>query len=506
MNSIGNKDYRDSGLRFPPDFVLGSATAAYQVEGAAHEDGRGPSIWDTFSHTPGKVWNGDNGDIACDHYHLLEEDLDLMAGIGLDAYRFSISWPRIQPTGGGPANQSGIDFYNRLIDGLLARNIRPIATLYHWDLPQALEDDGGWTVRSTAEAFADYATIVGQAFGDRVDTWTTLNEPWCSAYLGYGQGGHAPGRTDPAAALQAVHHLNLAHGLGVQALRAASTGGPSYSVTLNFHVLRDGGNGADEAMRRIDALANRAFTSPMLLGEYPEDLLEDTAGVTDWAFVKEGDLALIQQPIDVLGVNYYSTATVRLWDQTSSKQNADGHKASGGTAWPGSDDVVEFVQQPGPHTAMGWNIAPDGLEELLRSLHRQFPDQPLMITENGAAFDDVVLPDGSIDDAEREDYLRRHFTAAHRAMQAGVDLRGYLVWSLLDNFEWGYGYSKRFGIVRVDFETSERTAKRSAHWYEELIRTRTLPTSQIRPFHVVHQDLGTRNGRDGGDSRLPARQ
>ncbi len=477
MNSTGNKDYRDSGLQFPRGFVLGSATAAYQVEGAAHEGGRGASIWDTFSHTAGKVVNGDTGDVACDHYHRLEEDLDLMASIGLDAYRFSIAWPRIQPTGVGPANQRGIDFYNRLIDGLRSRNIRPIATLYHWDLPQALEDQGGWTVRSTSEAFADYATIVGQAFGDRVDTWTTLNEPWCSAYLGYGQGGHAPGRTDPVAALQAVHHLNLAHGLGIQALRAASTGSPSYSVTLNFHVLRDGGAGGEEAMRRIDALANRAFTFPMLQGEYPKDLLADTAGLTDWGFVKDGDLDIICQPIDVLGVNYYSTATVRLWDKTSSRQAADGHKASPGSAWPGSDDIVEFVEQPGPYTAMGWNIAPDGLEELLLSLHEQFPAQPLMITENGAAFDDVVLPDGSIHDAQRVDYLRRHFTAAHRALKAGVDLRGYFVWSLLDNFEWAYGYAKRFGIVRVDFETLERTAKRSAHWYKELIKTRELPAS-----------------------------
>ncbi len=469
-------DYRDSGLVFPQGFTFGSATASYQVEGAFDEDGRGPSIWDTFSKTPGKVWNGDTGDVACDHYHRYESDLDLMASLGLDAYRFSIAWPRIQASGRGPLNQKGVDFYSRLVDGLLERGIKPVATLYHWDLPQPLEDAGGWAVRATADAFEEYASIMGAALGDRVHTWTTLNEPWCSAYLGYGQGGHAPGRHEPAAALAAVHHLNLAHGRAVQALRATSTGAPQYSATLNFHVLRGVGDGAAEAIRRIDALANRAFTGPMLRGEYPADLLEDTASVTDWSFVKDGDLAEINQPIDVLGVNYYSTATVRLWDGVSPRQLNDGHKgAAGGTAWPGSDQAVEFLEQPGPYTEMGWNIAPEGLEELLVSLSEQFPDQALMITENGAAFDDQVAEDGSVPDADRLDYLRRHFTAAHRAIQRGVDLRGYFVWSLLDNFEWGYGYAKRFGIVRVDFDTLERTVKDSGLWYAELVRDRTIP-------------------------------
>lgn len=477
-STIGSPDYRDAGLAFPPGFTFGSATAAYQVEGAASEDGRGPSIWDTFSRTPGRVWNGDTGDVACDHYHRWESDLDLMQDLGLDAYRFSIAWPRIMPTGRAAdgVNQAGVDFYSRLVDGLLERGIRPVATLYHWDLPQTLEDAGGWPVRATADAFEAYAEVMGAALCDRVHTWTTLNEPWCSAYLGYGQGGHAPGRHEPAAALAAVHHLNLAHGRALQALRATSTGDPQYSVTLNFHVLRGEGDGADEAMRRIDGLANRAFTGPMLRGEYPSDLLDDTASVTDWSFVHGGDLKAIHQPIDVLGVNYYSTATVKLWDGVSPQQMNDGHKgASGGTAWPGSDRVVEFVEQPGPYTAMGWNIAPEGLEELLLSLTAQFPAQPLMVTENGAAFDDVPAADGSVPDPERLDYLRRHFTAAHRAMEAGVDLRGYFVWSLLDNFEWGYGYAKRFGIVRVDFDTLERTVKDSGAWYRELATSRVLP-------------------------------
>ena len=469
-------DYRDSGLVFPKDFLFGSATASYQVEGAAFEDGRGVSIWDTFSHTPGKIWNEDTGDVAADHYHRLEEDLDLMIELGLQAYRFSISWSRIQPTGRGPANAAGLAFYARLIDGLLSRGIRPIVTMYHWDLPQALEDEGGWTNRATAYAFADYAHILGEAFGDRVDTWTTLNEPWCSAYLGYGSGAHAPGHTSGEEALQAVHHLNLAHGLAILALKPLVTNAPDFSITLNLHVLRGEGETGPEAVRQIDALANRVFLGPLLLGAYPADVFEDTAGITDWAFVLPGDTEIIRQPLDVLGVNYYSTTLVRLWDGVSPRQNSDGHKDVGGSPWPGADRV-EFLTQPGPYTEMGWNIEPAGLEELLVSLHEEFPGQPLMVTENGAAFADEVVqtPDGArVHDPLRIDYLRRHFTAAHRAMARGVDLRGYQVWSLMDNFEWGYGYSKRFGIVHVDYDTLVRTPKDSARWYSSLIATGVL--------------------------------
>jgi beta-glucosidase len=470
----GSADYRDSGLEFSPRFLFGSATAAYQVEGAAHEDGRGPSIWDTFSHTPGRVVNGDTGDVADDHYHRVEADLDLMKGLGLEAYRFSIAWPRIQPNGSGKPNERGIAFYSRLVDGLLERDIRPIATLYHWDLPQALEDAGGWPVRDTALRFAEYAAIVGSAIGDRVAVWTTLNEPWCSAYLGYGSGGHAPGRTNDVSALRAVHHLNLGHGLALQELRhVVSKPDSEYSITLNFHSLRGDDETSPEAIRRIDALANRAFTGPLLRGEYPADLLEDTRDVTDWAFVKPGDLEAIHQPIDFLGVNFYSTATVKMWDGKSDRGNNDGHRDVGGSPWPGSRDV-EFLPQPGPYTAMGWNIAPEALEHLLIHLHEEFPALPLVITENGAAFDDVEI-DGRVHDIDRIDYLRRHFTAAHRASAHGVDLRGYLVWSLLDNFEWSYGYTKRFGIVRVDYETQERTVKDSGRWFSELIASRRIP-------------------------------
>jgi beta-glucosidase len=474
--TTGTPDYRDAGLAFGDDFLFGSATAAYQIEGAADEDGRGPSIWDTFSHTPGKVWNGDTGDVADDHYHRMDADLDLMRELGLEAYRFSIAWPRIQPTGRGPANEAGLAFYERLVDGLIARGIRPIATLYHWDLPQALEDEGGWASRATAEAFADYARLVAERLRDRVTVWTTLNEPWCSAYLGYGSGAHAPGLMDGAKALAAVHHLNLAHGLAVRAIREVLPGAEC-SITLNLHVIRPSGSTGAEAARRIDGLANRLFLGPLLDGEYPADVIEDTKGVTDWGFVRPGDTDLIRQPLDLLGVNYYSTVTVRMWDGHSPKVHADGHKDMGGSPWPGSTDV-EFLEQAGPYTAMGWNIDPSGLEDLLVALHESYPGLPLMVTENGAAFDDVVTEEAdgpAVHDVDRIDYLRRHFTAAHRAMARGVDLRGYQVWSLLDNFEWGFGYSKRFGIVRVDYDTLERLPKDSAHWYAELIRTRRIP-------------------------------
>lgn len=475
--TIGTPDYRDDGLEFGEDFLFGSATASYQIEGAVHEDGRGPSIWDTFSHTPGKVWNGDTGDTACDHYHRLDEDLDLMVRLGLEAYRFSIAWPRIQPTGRGPANEAGLAFYERLVDGLIARGIRPIATLYHWDLPQALEDEGGWGNRATAYAFADYARVVGERLGDRVAVWTTLNEPWCSAYLGYGSGAHAPGLMQPATSLAAVHHLNLAHGLAIAELRKVATNDPGYSITLNLHVIRPSGDGGAEAARRIDSLANRVFLGPLLGDGYPSDVIADTAAITDWSFVEPGDTELIAQPIDLLGVNYYSTVTVDMWDGVSPRTNADGHKDMGGTPWPGSEHV-EFLAQPGPYTDMGWNIDPSGLEDLLVSLSERYPDVPLMVTENGAAFPDVVVEEAdgpAVHDVERIDYLRRHFTAAHRAIARGVDLRGYQVWSLMDNFEWGYGYSKRFGIVRVDYDTFERLPKDSAKWYAELIRTRRIP-------------------------------
>jgi beta-glucosidase len=432
-------------------FVWGAATAAYQIEGAAQEDGRKPSIWDTYSRTPGRVLNGDTGDVATDHYHRWPEDVETMDALGLRAYRFSIAWPRIH-------DQRGIDFYSRLVDALLERGIAPVATLYHWDLPQELEDAGGWPSRDTAYRFAEYAERIGAALGDRVHTWTTLNEPWCSAFLGYAAGVHAPGRTEPAAALAAAHHLNLAHGLACQVLPGR------HSVTLNLHHVR----GDAEAARRVDAVANRVFLGPMLDGAYPADLLEDTAGITDWSFVHEGDEAAIAAPLDVLGVNYYSPTLVRTWDGGSPRSTADGHGDGAASPWVGCDDV-EFVKQPGPYTEMGWSIDATGLTELLLRLRDDHPDVPLMITENGAAFDDRLDADGRVRDQRRIDYLRDHVAAVGRAMEQGADVRGYFVWSLLDNYEWAYGYSKRFGIVHVDYATQARTWKESAHWYRDQI-------------------------------------
>nr|WP_202501803.1 GH1 family beta-glucosidase [Streptomyces sp. SID5785] len=456
---------------FPPSFLWGTATAAYQIEGAAAEDGRTPSIWDTYARTPGKVRNGDTGDVATDHYHRWREDIALLADLGVGAYRFSLAWPRIQPTGRGPAVQKGLDFYRRLTDALLEHGIEPVATLYHWDLPQELEDAGGWPERVTAERFAEYAGMAAEALGDRVSTWTTLNEPWCSAFLGYASGVHAPGRTDPVAALRAAHHLNLAHGRAVQALRAALPPAAQVSVTLNVHHVRPRSQAAADvdAARRIDALANRVFTGPMLEGAYPEDLLRDTAALTDWSFVRDGDVRESHQRLDFLGVNYY-TPTLVSGGAPSSDHGSDGHGASAHSPWPGADDV-SFHRSPGARTAMDWAVDPSGLHELLVRLSGDFPRLPLVITENGAAFDDYVDPSGEVNDPDRIAYLRGHLAAVHSAMQAGADVRGYFLWSLLDNFEWGYGYSRRFGAVYVDYPTGTRIPKASARWYAQVART-----------------------------------
>ncbi|WP_420707728.1 GH1 family beta-glucosidase [Streptomyces sp. NRRL F-5135] len=465
-----------TSLRFPPDFLWGTATAAYQIEGAVHEDGRTPSIWDVYSRTPGKVLGGDTGDVATDHYHRWREDIDIMSSLGVGAYRFSVSWPRVRPTGSGQVSQSGLDFYRRLADGLLEKGIQPVATLYHWDLPQHLEDAGGWPARETAYRFAEYAALVAEALGDRVRTWTTLNEPWCSAFLGYGSGVHAPGRTDPADALRAVHHLNLGHGLAVQALRAALPTGTQVSVTLNLHHVRPLTAGAADrdAVRAIDGLANRVFTGPMLGGAYPADVLEDTARIVDWSsLVRDGDLELIHQPLDFLGINYYSPTLVAHHDGPA-QHGSDGHGASDHSPWPGADHVA-FHQTPGERTAMGWSIDADGLYELLTRVRDDHPDLPLVITENGAAFDDTVNSEGEVHDPRRIAYLRDHLAAVHRAVAAGVDVRGYFLWSLLDNFEWGYGYSRRFGAVYVDYPTQDRVLKSSARWYADVARTGVLP-------------------------------
>ncbi|MET9520140.1 GH1 family beta-glucosidase [Streptomyces sp. NPDC002994] len=471
----------ESTETFPPGFLWGSATAAYQIEGAVREDGRTPSIWDTFSHTPGKVLGGDTGDVAVDHYHRMRDDVRMMADLGMSAYRFSVSWPRVQPTGRGPAAERGLDFYRALTDELLAAGITPSLTLYHWDLPQELEDVGGWPARDTAYRFAEYAGLVAQALGDRVELWTTLNEPWCSAFLGYGSGVHAPGRTDPVAALRAAHHLNLGHGLAVQALRAAlAARAPTparIGVSLNPSAVRPLTRSAGDldAQRRIDALANRVFTGPMLTGEYPADLLADTAHLTDWSFVRDGDAQTAGAPLDFLGINYYSPAVVSApTADTAADNRRDGHGPSDHSPWPGSESVT-FHQPPGELTAMDWSVDPTGLYDLLMRYAREAPGIALMVTENGAAYDDKPATDGTVHDPDRIRYLHGHLAAVRRAMRDGADVRGYFLWSLMDNFEWAYGYSKRFGAVYVDYETQTRTPKSSAQWYGRIARTGVLP-------------------------------
>ncbi|MFD9608651.1 GH1 family beta-glucosidase [Streptomyces sp. NPDC059083] len=460
---------------FPAGFLWGAATAAYQIEGAAAEDGRTPSIWDTFAHTPGKVFEGHTGDVAVDHYHRFREDVGIMAELGLNAYRFSVSWSRVQPTGRGPAVQRGLDFYRRLVDELLAAGIEPALTLYHWDLPQELEDAGGWPERSTAERFAEYAGIVAGALGDRVKRWTTLNEPWCSAFLGYGSGVHAPGRTDPVASLRAAHHLNLGHGLAVQALRAGLPSDRQLAVSLNLHEIRPLTGAAEDldAARRIDAVGNRIWLGPMLEGAYPEDLLADTAHLTDWSFVRDGDTAVANRPLDLLAVNYYTPTLVSHVPDGAEKPQDDGHGNSEHSPWPGAD-AVAFHRAPGEPTAMGWAVDPGALYDLLRRVSAAYPGLPLVISENGAAYEDVVGEDGSVHDPERAAYVHAHLEAVHRAMADGVDVRGYFLWSLLDNFEWAYGYAKRFGAVRVDYDTLERTPKSSARWYARVARSGAL--------------------------------
>lgn len=452
---------------FPEGFRWGAATAAYQIEGAAAEDGRTPSIWDTFCRTPGKVRNGNTGDIAADHYHRMREDVALMAELGLTDYRFSVSWPRVQPTGRGPAVQKGLDFYRALVDELLDHRIRPVLTLYHWDLPQELEDAGGWPVRGTAERFAEYAGLVADALGDRVPLWTTLNEPWCSAFLGYAQGVHAPGRTEPEAALRAAHHLLLGHGLAVGVLRERLPVPAQVSLTLNLAAVRPHtGSTADrDAARRVDALANRIWLDPVFRGSYPRDLLRDTAALTDWSFVADGDLAVISRPVDALGLNYYAPTVVA----------AGGH--AGPSPWPGAEGHVRFVPAPGPRTAMDWPVDADGLHELLLRLRDELPDTPLLVTENGAAYDDYADPEGEVHDPERIAYLRAHLAAVHRAIADGADVQGYFLWSLLDNFEWAYGYGKRFGVVHVDFASQRRTPKDSARWYAGVVARGCLPST-----------------------------
>jgi len=440
-------------MPFPTDYIWGAATSAFQVEGSTSVDGRGPSIWDTFAAEPGRIRGGATGDPGADHYNLWKDDLELMSQLGLGAYRFSIAWPRIQPTGSGAVNQRGIDFYRRLVDGLVERGIRPGITLYHWDLPQALQDRGGWPNRDTAYRFADYASIMFDALGDVDADWFTINEPKTTAYVGHRWGSHAPGIADNDAAAAAVHHQLLGHGLAVQRFRASGAIG-RIGIALNLTPLYPVGDTSVEATARVDASENRLFLDPVLLGSYPKDAIGAQGGmlganVKDFrALVLDGDLAITSTPCDLLGVQYYGAAGVDF----------------------SGNQVGMF-----PTSNANWQqVHPEGLYDLLTRLRDDYPAIPLVITENG-------MPDESssvtVDDPYRVRFLRDHFIQASRAISDGVPLIGHYVWSLLDNFEWAEGYEQRWGIVAVDFETQKRTFKRSATYYKKVIATNAVPTT-----------------------------
>jgi len=437
---------------FPDDFVWGTATASYQIEGAHDIDGKGMSIWDTFSHTPGKIQTGENGDIACDHYNRWETDLDLMAQLGVNAYRFSVSWPRIIPTGRGKVEQRGLDFYSRLVDGMLERGIAPYLTLYHWDLPQPLGDQGGWKERSTAEAFADYAGVVAESLGDRVAGWITLNEPFVAANYGYALGMHAPGEFLLTGVFPVVHHLLLGHGLAVQALRAAGVGPIGITNNLAPVWALDPDSEADQAAaERLDAVYNKQFVEPVLLGHHPEGYEELYVG-SDFSVVQDGDLEIISEPIEFFGVNYYAPQQVK-----------------GATA----DNPLGFELTPitgYPTTSFDWPIVPQAFTDLLVGLHDTYGEKlpPMYVTENGCSAVDEVAGDGEVHDEDRIAYLDSHLRAIADARAAGADVRGYFCWSFMDNFEWAEGFSQRFGLVHVDFDTQVRTPKDSFAWYRDV--------------------------------------
>jgi beta-glucosidase len=478
-------------LPFPPDFLWGAATAAYQVEGSAHADGRQDSIWDTFARVPGAVADGHNGDVACDHYRRYKQDVALMGHLNMKAYRFSTSWARCMPDGVTP-NPEGIAFYSRLVDELLAAGITPWLTLYHWDLPQALEDKGGWANRDTAHRFAEYAAVMHRALGDRVRFWTTLNEPWCSAFLGYAAGIHAPGRQEPRAALAAAHHLLLGHGLAVRKLRRLDAGA-SLGITLNLTVAdpRDPGNAGDvDGARRIDAQFNRIFLGPLFKGEYPADLLADVAHLGPDEYIRPGDLDTISAPLDLLGVNYYHGESVTK-DPLLPAEVEPAAQARPTSSPFVAADGARSAPRGLPVTGMGWEVQPEGLRRLLNRLQDEYTGPagiPLYITENGAAYDDVPDAAGYVDDQDRLAFFAAHLQAVHGAIADGVDVRGYLAWSLLDNFEWSFGYHQRFGLVRVDYRTQERIPKASALWYSAVAASNAVP-AEGRPIPAPAQGV-----------------
>ncbi len=455
---------------WPQGFIWGSATAAAQIEGAAHEDGKEDSIWDHYARQHLATANGHTPEKAVDHYHRMPEDVAIMRDLGLQSYRFSVSWARVVP-GDRAVNPAGLDFYSRLVDELLDADILPWLTLYHWDLPQALEEKGGWANRDTAARFRDYAMAVHERLGDRVTHWTTFNEPLCSSLIGYAGGEHAPGRQEPRAALAALHHQHLAHGLATRSLREAGVDNIGITLNLTNAIPADPSDPLDlDAARRLDAIWNRAFLEPVLLGTYPKDFVRDVAEYDFESLVQPGDLETIGAGIDFLGVNHYHDDFV-----SGHPLPFDAKPGLRPTARPGRSPFVgsehlTFPSRGLPRTAMDWEVNPDGLRTLLVRLGEEYPSMPpLYVTENGAAYEDVVEEDGSIKDVDRTRFIRQHVAAVAEALEAGADVRGYFVWSLLDNFEWAWGYEKRFGIVRVDYDTLERTPKQSAHAFAAII-------------------------------------
>ncbi|WP_460543090.1 GH1 family beta-glucosidase [Glycomyces halotolerans] len=436
---------------FPEDFLWGASTAAYQIEGAAEADGRAPSVWDTFAAAPGKTRDGDTGAVACDHYHRWREDFAIAESIGLKAYRMSVSWARLQPSGRGELNPAAVEFYRAQLADLRSRGIKSVVTLFHWDLPQVLEDEGGWPQRATADRFADYAGRTAAALGDLVDEWIPINEAWCVSFLGHFEGVHAPGHRDLTAALRAAHHLNLGHGLAVAAIRSASPGAKVGSAVIMTDIEPASDHPADQAAAQLaDGNGNRMFLDPLFRGSYPEDMVWHYRGTGAFDAVAAGDLETIAAPLDFVGVNHYHRFSIA----------ADENDSHLGT---------RALPPEGPVTAFDWEISPDSIRRVLERLNAEYTDLPVYITESGACFDDEIGPDGTIDDAARIDYLDGYLRAAGAAIEKGVDLRGYFVWSLLDNFEWAEGYSKRFGLVHVDYDTQKRTPKRSADWYRGVI-------------------------------------
>ena len=453
-------------LQFPDGFVWGAASAAYQVEGAPDADGKGPSIWDTFSHTPGKVYHGDTGDVACDSYHRYPEDVALLKRLGVGSYRFSLSWPRIQPDGRGAPNAKGLDYYKRLADALLENGIEPSVTLYHWDLPQALEDKGGWASRDIAEYFAEFTAIAAGALSDRVKRWITINEPWIVQFLGYRIGIHAPGIKDAAKATAATHHVLLAHGRAMQALRAATTDQTQAGITLNLGVIRPTSPEAADHAAEHDARQNGVFLGPLLRGAYPERLSAEFSPAKTDGLVRDGDFAVIGEPMDFLGVNFYAPNYVGV-------ARPDGEPRRGEK--PGEPGFMQVRPAGTQVTSTGWIVEPSSLYDLMTRLRDEAPGLPLYITENGSAWHDYVTQDGAVHDEERTSYLRGHLAALHRAIADGADVRGYFAWSLMDNFEWAEGYSKRFGLTFVDFGTQKRILKDSGKFYAEVVRANALP-------------------------------